>query len=76
MENEKLGTIEKGIPIPSRAKYDFGAMEIGDCMLVPDNGVVRGHAYKRRNPEFHFTVRKDGKRFRLWRIAPPPEPKP
>lgn len=30
--------VEKGIPIPSRSKYPFGEMEIGDSFLIQLNG--------------------------------------
>jgi hypothetical protein len=73
IENDKIGKIEPGIPIPSRRSvYKFGEMKIGDSMLTLSGGLGSVQFYKSRHPEFNYASRKEGDFIRIWRIAPKP----
>lgn len=72
-------TVEKGRPIPppTKSKYPFRDMEIGDSFWVPDGrnaeatkNNVRSAAtcYSRRNGG-RFTVRRDNGGYRVWRTV-------
>jgi hypothetical protein len=69
--------IQSGIPIPAgrnNNKYPFRAMRIGDSFFaagIKQSGISSVlYAFSKRNPEFRFTVRKEGDGVRVWRIAP------
>lgn len=66
--------IDKNITIPPKGKYPFGEMEVGDSFdigVVPA-GNVRSAAsiFAKRNSDYAFTVRRNGKGYRCWRIEP------
>jgi len=62
--------IDKNIPVPSKTKYPFGALEIGDSFLAPDEGNVRGAAvaYALRHRGYKFKTMKVDTGIRVWRI--------
>lgn len=72
--------IERGVPLPSRPtgiynSYPFRDMKIGDRIFVPDSEAgerIRSAAsyFSLRNPEYRFTVRREGNGYRAWRIEP------
>lgn len=66
---------DKNIPIPTRTKYKFSEMEIGDSAWWPANSSKLAMAcasFRNRHPDFKFTCRtefKNGvKGARVWRI--------
>lgn len=71
---------DKNIPIPTLSRhskwaklYDFGAMAIGDSVLIPppfSNNSVRSKVNEeRRKTGFNFLTRKEGDSTRVWRIT-------
>ena len=72
----EIGQIERGIPIPAdgrgkgeRRKYPLDKMRIGDSILIPRNSRQVLYHFQVKHPEFKFTARREGKNFRVWRIA-------
>ena len=68
--------IERGIPIPPKRKrgsrkYPFDQMKIGDSILIGRKSQTSAYHYRIAHPEFRFTVRREGKGFRLWRVSEP-----
>lgn len=64
--------IEKNVPQPSRSKYPFMDMEIGDSFLVPvGKGPTLRSMGSRLGKETgrRFTVRVMGDGARVWRVA-------
>ena len=73
--------VENNVPIPQpntkQSKYPWNKMEVGDCFIVKGKyshkkqvniaSTANGWA-KRNNPNAKFTVRKDEKGIRIWRI--------
>lgn len=72
--------IEKGVPIPPKRRERnswlpfFEKMEIGDSVFVTSslrNQIsVNAANYKRRHPNWNYTIRKVEGGRRLWRIEP------
>ena len=63
--------IDKGVPMPSRMKYPFEEMEVGDSFLVlSDNRTSVSTLVGRHQNGKKFSLRKmtDGT-YRCWRIA-------
>lgn len=75
--------IEKGIPIEWEysSKYPWRGMEIGDSFFVPPADFegkktdivytlrTAAYCFSRKNPEFRFTVSKQGDGIRVWRVG-------
>ena len=69
--------IEAGIPIPKDGrghhgnqprKYDFGKMKVGDSLYVGPSR-TSAYWYRSKHPDFCFTVRPEGKGWRVWRVS-------
>jgi len=68
--------IEKNIPMPSRRKYPFNVMEIGDSVLIPNAGSAAefSNCLAQLRPK-RFTTHKERDEHgnylgvRVWRIA-------
>jgi hypothetical protein len=85
MNNITNFIIEKGIDIPPKrpvgrkpgVKYPFAQMQVGDSFVCPENPKRPGYSlagpsavsFKKNNPGWDYTVRKEGDHFRLWRTA-------
>lgn len=64
--------VEKGVQIPSRAKYPFGKMEVGDSFEFPfaERNKIR-HAMNKYAKE-HGTAKFEIHNNRIWRVATSP----
>ena len=65
---------ETGIPVPpTRHKWPFGQMEVGQSFIIPADTVKACRAsatqYAMKHAGVKFTVRAVGNKFRCWRIA-------
>lgn len=65
--------IEKGIPVPHGlpvAKYPWPDLDVGDSILIDERGQSAASTYKRSHPWFNYMTRREGDKWRLWRIEP------
>ena len=65
--------IRNDVPFPARGKYNFGEMNISDCIIVPNSEWQRvraaSHQYgKNHNLKFACYQLDDG-RIGVWRIS-------
>jgi hypothetical protein len=61
--------IEKNVPMPSRAKYPLGQMEIGDSFFVPGGTQTKiTGAFNPHHPK-KFSCRTQDGGVRVWRVA-------
>ncbi len=69
-------TIDKNVPLPSRSKYPYFDMEIGDSFFAAEGSsekITGSWAYQKRRYGRKFSYRKwnengnDG--FRVWKVA-------
>lgn len=63
--------IDKDIPLPSRARYPFAELEVGDSFTVP---MDRAHSCRNRacvhagKTGRKYTTRRQGDVLRVWRV--------
>lgn len=79
IDRAKIGTIEKGIPMPDAVKYPFAKMKVGDSFLVSWNGNRRATQNAVRSSIYRYCLRHKGKKkyscrsqkdgVRIWRTA-------
>ena len=66
--------IDKNVPVPSRSKWPFAEMGIGDSFLVPGDLDARyqlsmaGNASRQFKPK-RFVCRSTPEGVRIWRVA-------
>jgi hypothetical protein len=65
--------IDKEVPFPTKVKYPWNEMAIGDSFFVPHkkgkgNIYSLVHFHNRRNPETEFAVRRVDDGYRVWRL--------
>lgn len=71
--------VERGIKKPSvanrkvRTRYPFEKMKVGDSFFVSDysfrsNVSSAASYFAIRNPEYKFSIARDGEGFRVWRV--------
>jgi hypothetical protein len=67
--------IEKNVPIPgleaTNQRFPWEKMAVGDSFLTDNRSSPYSSAqfYRHENPAFRIKTRKEGKQFRVWRIA-------
>ena len=77
--DSQASVIEKGIPVPPRARIRYSEldrfvekMEVGDSVLPERIGLKAAafaHWSRRRNNGIRFTIRKTREGYRVWRVA-------
>ena len=65
---------DRGIPIPPKAAtaaaIEVDKMRVGDSFKMPDTQANRMGVYNAAKAQgFKITIRKDGSKFRVWRIS-------
>uniref|UniRef100_A0A6M3LZ78 Uncharacterized protein n=1 Tax=viral metagenome TaxID=1070528 RepID=A0A6M3LZ78_9ZZZZ len=79
LEEKSIYKIDKNIPIPSKLKYPFGEMEIGDSFEIDVGEDSTEHVsattreaiwrFRKNHPLLKFSLRTiDEKHIRCWRI--------
>jgi hypothetical protein len=66
--------VESGVPLPAKGNarrcFPFAEMKVGDSFVAAHIGcVAAAGVWKKRNPGWDYTSRKQNGGFRIWRTA-------
>lgn len=65
--------IDKGIPVPSKNRWPFGSLEVGDSFAAPDTSrsavASAMYQYKKRHGGAFLLRKTESGEYRVWRTA-------